>query len=547
MRRRSGHIEINYDFELSLFWTFPSICSTFVLMQNHATMKREPQTSGSAESASGFKPTFSQNSSNIYKIWHAYLWWKQHESLNFFEMTTQRIRDPLHNLIEFKTEIELERTLWKVIQTRPFQRLRRIKQLGFSELVYPGACHSRFAHSVGVFHTARHLIEVIRRSGNRSESRENVALAAALVHDLGHGPFSHAFETIGKRLNLKLADHEHVSDLIIREGEVADVLNEMGSGFAVDVADVIKKEGKVTVHNAVVSSQFDADRLDYMRRDRLMTGSEHAAIDFNWLIANLEIASLPTGVDDAKTGSVETFVIGPKAIHAAETYVLGLFQLYPTVYFHKATRSAEKIFVELVVRIVELAQNGDIKKTGLPENHPLIRFALNPSNLDIALCLDDTIVLGALSVLIDAPDNLISQFATRLRERKLYKCQDIRAIVSHSFDPECTGNPEEYLKIEKCCAKVNEKLTEWSKSNSKEIPRILLDEAKRSPYKDHVGAVGRINIRTDGDSHIDLKKRSSVVSSLEEFKLLRAYRSNDDVEAEIIVNTIIEEEVRAWR
>jgi HD superfamily phosphohydrolase len=100
-------------------------------------------------------------------------------------MVLQRVRDPLHNLIEFRSN-ELERTLWKIIQTRPFQRLRRIKQLGFSDLVYPGASHSRFAHSVGVFHTARELMKVVRRYEGRAESRENLALAAALVHDLGH-------------------------------------------------------------------------------------------------------------------------------------------------------------------------------------------------------------------------------------------------------------------------------------------------------------------------------------------------------------------------
>jgi HD superfamily phosphohydrolase len=260
----------------------------------------------------------------------------------------------------------------------PFPAPRRVKQLGFSDLVYPGASHSRFVHSVGVFHTARQLIEVVRNHDGRSESRENLALAAALVHDLGHGPFSHAFETVGKRLGLKLADHEHVSDLLIRHGEVAEILNEMGSGVAVDVADMVKKEGRMTVHNAVVSSQFDADRLDYMRRDRLMTGSQHAAIDFTWLIANLEVASLPTGVDDRQTGSIKTFVIGPKAVHAAEAYVLGLFQLYPTVYFHKATRGAEKLFTELLVRTVTLAKDGAVARTGLPDRHPSFDLRSTP-------------------------------------------------------------------------------------------------------------------------------------------------------------------------
>ncbi|MFC6655694.1 hypothetical protein ACFQEX_09300 [Roseibium salinum] len=109
-----------------------------------------------------------------------------------------------------------------------------------------------------------------------------------------------------------------------------------------------------------------------------MSGSQHAAIDFEWLIANLEIASIPTGVDDEQTGTVDTFVIGPKAIHAAEAYVLGLFQLYPTVYFHKTTRGAEKIFTELLIRIVHLTRDESIEQIGLPVQHPLVQFARDP-------------------------------------------------------------------------------------------------------------------------------------------------------------------------
>jgi HD superfamily phosphohydrolase len=188
-----------------------------------------------------------------------------------------------------------------------------VKQLGFSDLVYPGASHSRFAHSVGVFYTARQLMAVVRRHVDQ-ESKERRALAAALVHDLGHGPFSYAFEKVGSRLNLKLADHENMSDALIRRSEISEVLNELGSGFADDVADIIQKDDIKTVQHAVVSSQFDADRLDYMRRDRMMTGTQHAAIDFRWLIANLEIGSVPVGVDDTPIGTVETFVLGPNAI-----------------------------------------------------------------------------------------------------------------------------------------------------------------------------------------------------------------------------------------
>lgn len=272
----------------------------------------------------------------------------------------QRIRDPLHDLIEFKAN-EFENVLWRVVQSRAFQRLRRVKQLGFSDLVYPGATHSRFAHSVGAFHTARQLMTVIENHlgrGGFEDSRARIALAASLVHDVGHGPFSHAFEDVGRRLNLKMATHEYVSDVLIRNDELGDTLRSLGSGFANDVADVIKSEKPGNLYSAVVSSQFDADRLDYMRRDRLMTGTHNSAIDFEWFIANIEVGTISYGVDDESLGSIETFVLGPKAIYGAETYVLSLFQLYPTVYFHKATRSAEKIFSELLFRIFSAARGG---------------------------------------------------------------------------------------------------------------------------------------------------------------------------------------------
>ncbi|MCE2392176.1 MAG: HD domain-containing protein, partial [Proteobacteria bacterium] len=120
---------------------------------------------------------------------------------------TQRLRDPVHGLIVFgngtdEYQNETDRIAWRLLDTREFQRLRRIRQLGFSDLVYPGATHSRFAHSVGVYHTARNLVEVIRRKreGSHEEGLARVALLAALLHDVGHGPFSHVFEHAASEL-----------------------------------------------------------------------------------------------------------------------------------------------------------------------------------------------------------------------------------------------------------------------------------------------------------------------------------------------------------
>jgi len=462
-------------------------------------------------------------------------------------MKPQRIRDPVHDLIEFSNS-ELERTLWQVLQTRPFQRLRRVKQLGFSDLVYPGASHSRFAHSVGVFHTARQLMDVVAaRLNERQPSKEQRALAAALVHDLGHGPFSHAFEAVGKRLKLKLASHEAMSDLLIRDGEVADVLNQgLGSGFASDVADIIKKDGVKTVHHAVVSSQFDADRLDYMRRDRLMTGTQHAAIDFPWLIANLEIGAVEVGVDDRRVGTIETFVLGPKAIHAAEAFVLGLFQLYPTVYFHKTTRGAEKMFIELLVRVVELVRAGTVDATGLATNHPLLRFAETPEDIETALSLDDTVVWGALSQMAQAADPVVAEFSERLRDRKLYKCRDVRVEIAHALGPVGEDAEARDAKIDACCKGVERGLTDWLAGHAGGRPRVLIDAAARSPYKsgrESAGPLDRINIRTDSGELVDLKERSGVVAALRTFRVFRVYVDRDDHQAQKAIDAIVKGEI----
>lgn len=457
----------------------------------------------------------------------------------------QRIRDPLHNLIEFRGNAS-ENAMWAVLQTRPFQRLRRIKQLGFSELVYPGATHTRFAHCVGVFHTARQLMSIIE--GHLGDSRfeptrAQAALAVSLVHDVGHGPFSHAFEDVGRRLSLKLADHETVSDLLIREGEVAEELRRLGSGFAADVADVVKSSGPQNIYSAVVSSQFDADRLDYMRRDRLMTGTHHGAIDFDWLVSNLEVAEVPYGVDELSLGKFETFVLGPKAVYATETYVLGLFQLYPTVYFHKATRGAEKLFTELLVRVIRMVRNGDLSKTGLPEKHPIVAFARDPNDVETVLALDDTVFWGALAMMAHSEDGVVVELAKRLRDRKLFKCIDVRERLAGML-----GTPADSTALDRACAAVGERIAAWSSEQQDARPRVLVDEAVREPYKplqESKGPLNQIMIRSNRTRElVDVAKMSKVVAAIETFRLFRVYVASEDAEALKCVEGALEEEAQ---
>jgi HD superfamily phosphohydrolase len=378
------------------------------------------------------------------------------------------------------------------------------------------------------------------------------ALAAALLHDVGHGPFSHAFEAIGERFNLKMAHHETVSDALIRDSEITPLLcNEMGSGFANDVADMVRGSGVRTIYSAVVSSQFDADRLDYMRRDRLMTGSQHAGIDFEWLVQNLEVAGVEHSVGETRLEPVQTFVLGRKAIFAAEAYVLGLFQLYPTVYLHKATRGAEKIYVELLARTFSLVQKGLIEKTGLPATHPLVKFAKSPENIECALALDDTVIWGALSLMGEAEDVCISKLAGRLRDRKLYKCIDVRTkIARDKSDGDATSE-----QADKVCENIKAEITKcldgWSEKEPDAPPRILIDEAERSPYKemseDPKAPLNQVNIRTEGDRLVDLSKRSQIVAKLGTYKSFRVYHAEDDEDTKSKLIDIMDAEIRKWQ
>lgn len=462
---------------------------------------------------------------------------------------SQRIRDPLYNLIEFSSDPgdDTDQIVWSLIQTRPFQRLRRIRQLGFSEFVFPGATHTRFSHSIGAYYIARRLMKIIHHHLEDSciyisREKTKAALVAALLHDVGHGMFSHAFEDVGNRLHLQMAHHESVSEKIIRQSEISNILNNVYSNFANDVADVISRGRPGSLYDAVVSSQFDADRLDYMRRDRLMAGIQNSAIDLEWLLANLEISKIPDGIDDQPAAKpVETLVLGPKAFHAAETYILALFQLYPTVYLHKTTRGAEKIFSALMGEIIKLAQDGSAPKTGLPLNHPFILFAKDSKKIDHALALDDAVFWGALPMLASASNPTIQQMATRLQDRKLPKCIDIGVSLKLGRSSQDTKRDDRLI------GRITDRLTLWSESNSVDMPRILLDRADRSPYKRYrsgdgsKGPLNQIFMRTMNDGIKDMAELSPVAGNMQPFVVFRAYIEENDRDAAREIQSSISE------
>lgn len=461
-----------------------------------------------------------------------------------------RVRDPVHNLIEFgqttdSSQREIEQALWRVIQTPPFQRLRRIKQLGFSEFVFPGATHTRFSHSLGVFHTARLLLSSVQRSlaggrGDYSPSQARIALAAALVHDVGHGMFSHAFEAVGEELNLDLARHEKVSDKLIRESEIKDVLDSaLGEGFSNSVADLIGREQPKTLYDAIVTSQFDADRLDYMQRDQLMTGVHGGAVDITWLLENLEISEVETASDEEKVGTIQTLVLGPKAFHVAESYVLSLFHLYPNVYFHKATRGAEQVLRKLIIRIYELVNKDSYQKTGLPINHPLVVFSKKPDVLKHVLDLDDAVLWGAIPMMVEAEDQVIRNRASQLLNRRLLRCIDLWEEVQAKIEPvwreDSMARKERIARINLACNRIIER--------ANELPSVIFDNYVRDPYKRLQGSrtpTNQIYIIQGGRPR-DMAELSAVVAGAEPFRVCRAYIERDDKDTQDRLSKIIEE------
>jgi HD superfamily phosphohydrolase len=359
---------------------------------------------------------------------------------------TYRVRDPVHGLIAFRDTDKLDQLAWHLLDTPEFQRLRRIRQLGVSEFVFPSATHTRFAHSIGVFHTARTLVNIIEREipgiGQEFDpNRADVAVAAALLHDLGHGPFSHTFESVQQSRGIRQR-HENWTAAIIRNasGKTRSLLDAYwpAGGFCDAVATMIEADEPEDIYHAVVSSSFDADRLDYLRRDRLMTGTGAGAIDFEWLMEQVRVREIvieaADALDDVEQERVPTFCLDMKALPAAEQFLLARYTLHEQVYFHKTTRCVEHMIAKLLRRIADCAQETATAATraGLDLDHPLLRFfGAGGETLANYLALDDGVVLGALERMTRANDPDISDLAARLRERRLYKTLDLRAAFGH--------------------------------------------------------------------------------------------------------------------
>ncbi len=347
-----------------------------------------------------------------------------------------RVRDPVHGLIVFESEgvdARRDQAAWSLLNTPEFQRLRRIRQLGVSEFTFPGATHSRFAHSIGVFHTARSLLKVLRRSMEDADfdpHKADTAVLAALVHDIGHGPFSHAFETSQKARGVDKRHEKWTAEIVLnQQGNLFPILERFRAGMAEQVADLLTAENPRDEYDAVVSSSFDADRLDYLRRDRMMTGSGAGAIDFDWLLDNIRVADVSLAADDEEGGpTFKTFCLDQKALQSAESFLLARYHLFEQVYLHKTTRGVESLVRILLSRIANAAKQKDYKSIGLDKSDPLVCFFWKKGDtISNYLRLDDFSVWTSIQKLTSSADREIADLARRLRERRLYKVIDVNS------------------------------------------------------------------------------------------------------------------------
>lgn len=247
------------------------------------------------------------------------------------------IRDPLHN------NIRLDPLARELIETPAFQRLRYVRQLGLAFLVYPGATHTRFEHALGTYHLARRSLALLGEASGLAAipaDESAIVAAAALLHDLGHYPFSHALEEIGAM------HHEEVARALIASGEIGAILSRtLGKDAPERIIALVRGESKSPLQR-LISGSLDLDKLDYLRRDALMCGVSYGDIDVDRLLNSLVL------VDDAESGGL-TVAIAEKGLSALESLLFAKYQMYRNVYWHHAIRSATAMYKRLVAEALD--------------------------------------------------------------------------------------------------------------------------------------------------------------------------------------------------
>lgn len=338
-------------------------------------------------------------------------------------------KDPVHRYVHVKDQL-----IWELINTPEFQRLRRIRQLGTTYFTFHGAEHSRFNHSLGVYEVMRRIIEQVMEGVPWTTEDRLLCLSAALLHDVGHGPFSHSFEKVFQ------TDHEEWTQaILLGDTEINRVLRQVSDTFPQKVSEVIGKTYDNKLIVSLISSQIDADRMDYLLRDAYFTGVNYGNFDMERILRVLRPHE-------------EYAVIKYSGMHAVEDYIMSRYQMYWQVYFHPVTRSSEVILRKIFQRAAFLYETG-YKFEQEPEM--LKAFFANQVTLEDYVQLDESIVMYYFQVWMKERDGILSDLCERFMNRRLFKyveylpntTEDLYSEIKRLFD-EIDINTDYYLVVD---------------------------------------------------------------------------------------------------
>ena len=320
-------------------------------------------------------------------------------------------RDPVHNIITLSEYRPDDGLLIDLIDTPEFQRLRHIKQLGLALYTFQGAEHSRFTHSLGVMHLMTRVLDQLGKRHRITPEERIAARVAALLHDLGHGPFSHVIEKVLHQ------HHERWSVRIIANQTTA--INQRLRQFAPDlperVVDLIEHRFEPSWVGQLVSSQLDVDRFDYLLRDSLMTGVKYGNYDLEWILHALEI--------DPVSGQL---YVGARGLYAVEEYLQSRYYMFRQVYFHPTLRAEEAVLRSILRRAVELYRLGRLE-FALPESVMVRLLAGERLKTADYLQFDDHDVMFHIKQWARETDTVLGDLARRFVERRLFKAIDLPA------------------------------------------------------------------------------------------------------------------------
>lgn len=322
---------------------------------------------------------------------------------------TKILNDPIYGFTNISDAL-----IFDLVEHPIFQRLRRISQLGLTYLVYPGAYHTRFHHALGAMHLMQKAISTLKSKGHEiTLDEEQAVLIAILLHDVGHGPFSHALEhSIVSGIN-----HENISMLIM------DKLNDEFKGKLSLAIKIFRNEYSKAFLHQLISSQLDVDRLDYLKRDSFYSGVSEGIINEDRIISMLNVSN-------------GNLVVDAKAIYSIEKFIIARRLMYWQVYLHKTVLSAEFSLVQALKRAKTLVKNGvDIFSTSalrefLQNDHSLENFKINAKLLDLFCQLDDIDIMSSIKEWTQHPDTVLSVLSKNIIERRLLKIE----LQDNKFD-----------------------------------------------------------------------------------------------------------------